>query len=122
MPGSLIVTLLDGEINNKNDKNDTIIVVSCGEQMKELKSKAPPGKNAEWKETIEFKISPEGEEETILFIVGTPEKKGLRMLGIAGQSLYHVTHQKEVEKNKIRLWDKDMDVGFLNFELFFKPN
>ena len=117
MPGILTVNLINGEVNNKSDKNGIAIVAVCGEQIKEFKSKAELGKNPEWKENFEFKIT---DEPTILFIVYSLEKNTMKTLGIAGQSLYHVSHGKETEKNTIRLFEKDLDVVCLNFELKFQ--
>jgi len=117
LPGILSVNLINGEVNNKNDKNNISIVAVCGEQIKEFKSKAELGKNPEWKENFEFKITV---EPTLFFIVYSQEKNTIKTLGITGQSLYHVSHGKETEKNTIRLLEKDIDVGCVNFELKFQ--
>ena len=117
MPGILVVNVFDGEVNNKSDKSDTVLVVICGDQIKEFKSKVEPGKNPEWKETVEFKISV---ESTVGFIVYSHDPKGVKTLGAGGQSLYHVSHDNTPEKGKIRLWNKDVEIGFVNYELLFK--
>jgi len=119
LPGILTVNVFDGEVNNKSDKNETIIAVICGDQVKEFKSKVEPGKNPEWKETAEFKIVTES-ESTVFFAVYSLDKNGVKTLGVAGQSLYHVSHDNAPEKSKIKLYNKDVEIGCLNFELIFK--
>lgn len=117
LPGTLGVNLIDGQINNKSDKSETILIVSVGEQIKSIKSKQEIGKDPEWKENLEFNINT---ETTIFFVFVTPEKNGLQTLGIAGESLYHVSHGKETEKYKLKVYNKDVNVGFVNFEMNFK--
>lgn len=117
MPGTLAVNLIDGQINNKSDKNETILIVSVGEQIKSIKSKQEIGKDPEWKENLEFKVNT---ETTIFFVFVTPEKNGLQTLGIAGESLYHVSHGKETEKYQLKIYNKDVNVGLVNFEMNFK--
>lgn len=118
LPGILTVNLIDGEVNNKSEKIETIIAVICGEQIKEFKSKAEVGKNPVWNQKMEFKITT---ESVVIFVVYTHEINLVNTLGIAGNSLYHVSHGKEaVEMHKARLYDRDLDIGYLNFELSFK--
>jgi hypothetical protein len=111
------VNIVDGEVNNKSDKNQTVLAIICGEQVKEIKSKVEPGKNPEWKETVEFKVST---ESSVVFIVFSVDKNGVNTLGVGGQSLYHVSHDNAPEKNKTKLYHKDIEIGSLNFELVFK--
>lgn len=111
------MTVFDGEVNNKGDKSDTLLAVVCGEQVRELKNKAEPGKNPEWKQTVEFKIETEA---TVWFVVYSLEKAAVKTLGVGAQGLYHVSHDNLPEKAKVRLQLKDIEIGSLNAELQFK--
>lgn len=84
-----------------------------------MKSKTEPGKNPEFQQTTEFKIT---SEATVWFVVWSPEKAGAKTLGVGGQSLYHVSHDNVPEKCKVKLFLKDLEIGTLNTELQFKGN
>lgn len=120
LPGILTLKLIEAEVNNKSDKNETMVAVICGNQIKELKSKAEVGKNPVWKEAMEFKITT---ESVIMFVVYTQEKNVVNTLGIAGHSLYQVSHGKGVAENhSLTLYQKDLDIGCLEVNLNFKTN
>ena len=117
IPGIVAVSVIDGEVNNKSDKEETGIAVICGDQVKEIRSKGEAGKNPEWKETVEFKVSV---ESTVGIVVYSKDQKGGKTLGAGGVSLYHVSHDNAAEKGKIKLWNKDIEIGYVNYELIFK--
>lgn len=96
-----------------------ILYVIVGEQKHQVKSKNEIGKDPEWKQNLEFKIT---NESSVLFVVATNEKNGFKSLGVAAESLYHVSHTKQTEKCKLKLFERDVNIGFLNFEMTFKEN